>query len=105
MPSIARPAGATCIHPVPHLFIQRWFGGVGYCGIFYSSTSQLFHDARLHVRLGQYKQAIQDYDEAITLNPLHVNSYVARGRAHQLLGNSTEAERDLQKATELGYTP
>ena len=70
-----------------------------------SSTSQLFHDARLHVRLGQYKQAIQDYDEAIILNLLHVNSYVAGGRAHQLLGNSTEAERDLQKVTELGYTP
>ena len=73
----------------------------GHCGIFYSSTSsdprrnhssgprsstsQLFHDAGLHVRLGQYKQAIQDYDEGITLNPLHVNSYVARGRAHQFL--------------------
>ena len=77
----------------------------GHCGIFYSSTSQVFHDGRLHDLLGQYKQAIQDYEEAKTLNPLHVNSYVASGRAHQLLGNSTEAERDLQKATELGYTP
>jgi hypothetical protein len=25
--------------------------------------------------------------------------------AHQLLGNSTKAQRDLQKAKELGYTP
>ena len=77
----------------------------GHCGIFYSLTSQFFHAGRLHVLLGQYKQAIQDYEEAKTLNPLHVNSYVASGRAHQLLGNSTEAERDLQNATELGYTP
>ena len=55
--------------------------------------------------LGQYEQAIQDFDEAIRLDPTYAGDYYNRGRAHQLLGNSTDAERDSQKAKELGHTP
>ena len=52
--------------------------------------------------MGQYEQAIHDYDEAIRLDPTNARTYHDRGSSHRLLGNSKEAERDFQKAKELG---
>jgi Flp pilus assembly protein TadD len=55
--------------------------------------------------LGQYKQAIQDYDEAIRLNPQDAEAYYVRGLIYGELGKSDEAARDFAKAKELGYDP
>ena len=57
------------------------------------------------MELGQYERAIQDYDEAIRLNPQYVYAYNNRGLTYQSLGKVEEAERDFQKAKELGYNP
>ena len=51
----------------------------------------------------EYELARSNLDEAIRLDPTYVSTYGWRGLAHQILGNSTEAERDLQKAKELVF--
>ena len=49
------------------------------------------------------REALQDVDAAIRLNPEHANSYIARVRTHTLLGMETEAQRDAAQAVALGY--
>jgi len=48
---------------------------------------------------------IQDYDEAILLNPQNALAFHIRGLTYETLGMSKEAEVDLAKAKELGYDP
>ena len=55
--------------------------------------------------LGQYERAIQDFDEAIRLNPQDANAYYNRGLAYGDLGKRVESERDIRKAKELRYPP
>ena len=55
--------------------------------------------------LGQYERAIQDFGDAIRIDPLYAKSYYNRGITYERLGKSTEAERDIAKAKELGYDP
>ena len=55
--------------------------------------------------LGQHERAIQDYDEAIILDPEYAKVYYLRGLSYNMLGKSEEAEQNLQKAKELGYEP
>ena len=52
--------------------------------------------------LGQYERAIQDYNEAIRLDPKDADAYYNRGIAYGKLGRSVEAERDIAKAEEIG---
>jgi len=52
--------------------------------------------------LGQYERAIQDFDEAIRLNPQNAGAYHNRGVAYGRIGKSIEEERDFAKAKELG---
>ncbi|MGB0525073.1 MAG: tetratricopeptide repeat protein [Flammeovirgaceae bacterium] len=51
--------------------------------------------------LGQYKEAILDYDKAIQLNPNHTNAYNNRGFAKRKLGRYKEAILDYNKAIQL----
>ena len=51
------------------------------------------------------ERAIDDYDEAIRLDPEFARAYYKRGVAYRAIGKSIEAERDLAKAKELGYPP
>jgi len=46
--------------------------------------------------------AIQDFDEAIRLNPQNAGAYHNRGVAYGRIGKSIEEERDFAKAKELG---
>ena len=55
--------------------------------------------------LGQEERAIEDYDEAIRLDPEYALAYNNRGVAYQAIGKSIEAERDFARAKELGYGP
>ena len=55
--------------------------------------------------LGQYERAIQDYDEAIRIDPLDAHAYYNRGFIYERPGKSTESELDIAKAKELGYDP
>ena len=51
--------------------------------------------------LGQYERAIQDFDEAIRLDPQDADAYYNRGVVYGRIGKSIEAERDFAKAKEL----
>tara|TARA_B100000315_G_scaffold163313_1_gene151884 strand:- start:567 stop:725 length:159 start_codon:yes stop_codon:yes gene_type:complete len=48
---------------------------------------------------------VQDLDEAIRLDPQFAIAYYMRGLGYERLGKATEADRDYQKAKELGYNP
>ena len=50
----------------------------------------------------QHQRAIQDLDEAIRLDPQLAVAYTNRAEAYTLLGMDTDAQRDLDRAVELG---
>jgi Tfp pilus assembly protein PilF len=51
--------------------------------------------------LGNYRQAIEDYDKSIEINPnFHVRAYYNRGVAYTMLGNYPQAIEDYNKAIE-----
>ncbi len=51
--------------------------------------------------LGQYARAIQDYDEAIRLDPNEEMNFDARGKAYDHLGQYTRAIQDYDEAIRL----
>ena len=51
----------------------------------------------------EYEKAIENYDEAIRLNPQYGSVYYNRGIAYRNLGQQEIADRDFQKAKELGH--
>jgi len=54
--------------------------------------------------LGNYAQAIKDYDKAIELDPRDAVAYDNRGYAYGHLGNYAQAIKDYDKAVELNPT-
>ena len=65
----------------------------------YNNRGVLQHEGR------DYNWAIYDYDEAIRVDSEYAKAYNNRGLTYQSLGKVEEAERDFQKAKELGYEP
>ena len=55
--------------------------------------------------LKQDERAIEDYNQAIKIDPNDGYAYYWRGQAHSQLGNSAQSAKDLAKAEELGYEP
>ncbi|MGA8128372.1 MAG: tetratricopeptide repeat protein, partial [Syntrophobacteraceae bacterium] len=49
-------------------------------------------------KIGDYRQAISDYDRAIEINPKYVEAYYNRAVAYAKLGNSSQAVEDLKTA-------
>ena len=47
--------------------------------------------------LGQYERAIEDYDQAIRLNPGQTWAYHSRAMAHCVLGHAEEALQDYRR--------
>ncbi|PKN18041.1 MAG: hypothetical protein CVU71_10985 [Deltaproteobacteria bacterium HGW-Deltaproteobacteria-6] len=52
-------------------------------------------------KLGNYKQAVADFDKAIVLNPRNAAAFYNRGLTHHKLGNYKQAVVDFDKAIEL----
>lgn len=55
-----------------------------------------------NMALGQAEAAIEDFSEAIALNPVDYTAYHLRGQALARLGRSDEAIADLERAVTLG---
>ncbi|NLD82107.1 MAG: tetratricopeptide repeat protein [Smithella sp.] len=51
--------------------------------------------------LGDYPQAIKDFDEAIRIKPEYAEAYYNRGLAHKALGNAGQAIADYSRAIRL----
>jgi len=55
-----------------------------------------------YAKLGNYQQAIQDYNKAVQINPRLIDVYIGRGVAYLMQGNKKSGCRDVQKACALG---
>jgi tetratricopeptide (TPR) repeat protein len=66
-----------------------------------SSTETYYNRAMENARTGRYKEAIEDFTQAIRLNPNYFKAYKYRGLACEKLGYENRAHSDLKKATEL----
>lgn len=51
---------------------------------------------------GQFDRAIQDYDQALRLNPRHPNAYVNRGVSYERKGQHDRALQDYKRANAMG---
>jgi tetratricopeptide (TPR) repeat protein len=51
--------------------------------------------------LGNIKEAIECYNQAIKIDPNDVLAYCNRSKSHQILGNTKEAKIDLETAGKL----
>lgn len=54
-----------------------------------------------HSGKGEYFEAIQDYDQAIALNPEYAAAYYNKGIAKRNSGRTQAAKADFQKACQL----
>ena len=70
-----------------------------------SSPTTYFEKGNDYLKRGDYQKAIEQYDEAIRLDPQDTIAYYNRGILYGLIGKTIEAERDFAKAKELGYDP
>ncbi len=52
--------------------------------------------------LGKYRQAIEDCNKAIELNPKYADPYYNRAAAYMRLGNYRQAIEDFKTAARLG---
>jgi tetratricopeptide (TPR) repeat protein len=53
-------------------------------------------------KLGDYDEALQDYNKAIEMNPSFAYAYYNRGLAKYMLGNQNGPCSDCRKAQEMG---
>ncbi|MGZ3607884.1 MAG: tetratricopeptide repeat protein, partial [Syntrophales bacterium] len=67
----------------------------------YPETESYLKRGNAYIRLGNYKQAISDYDRAIEINPNYVKAYINRGNTYINLGNYKQAISDYDRAIEI----
>ena len=61
-----------------------------------------YNRGQIYFSLGDNERAIQDFDDAIRLNPKLGVAYANRATAYTLLGMDEEAQRDVDRAIDLG---
>lgn len=66
-----------------------------------SPCQQYINSGQQHFSKGEYKQAINNYDKAVELEPQNAMYYEYRALAFKLLGDSDRAIADYSKALEL----
>ncbi len=55
----------------------------------------------VHLNLGNEQAAIEDYTQAIRLDPNHADAYNSRANIYRQLGNKEEAIADFHQAADL----
>lgn len=55
--------------------------------------------------MGQFQWAIEDYDQAIRLDPQFPLAYANRALAYTVIDRDLEAQRNADRAAELGFDP
>ncbi len=65
------------------------------------SAKDYFDSGRAAQQRGEYKKAVEDYDEAIVLNPKYAIARYNRGNTHLVLNNYQDAIEDYAAALEL----
>ena len=58
-----------------------------------------------HAIRGEFDKAIDDFTEALRLNPEDADNYNNRGIANEDNGEQAKADADFAKARELGFEP
>ena len=56
-----------------------------------------------YTQLGEFRRAIEDYDDVIHLDSQNVKAYAFRALAHTALNMDTEAQQDFDQAVRLGF--
>ena len=64
-------------------------------------ASYYYNRGNDYAKLGNHKQAIEDFKKAIELNPKEGDFYRKRGASYFVLGNHNQAIKDYDKAIEL----
>lgn len=66
---------------------------VASCG---SPAEPYYSEGKAHHEKGEYEEAIEDFTEAIRLDPNHAGAYCMRGVAHYEMGEYRGGHRRLQ---------
>lgn len=61
-----------------------------------------FQRGKLHMKLKQHENAIQDFNKVLSLNPDVKDAYFQRGRTYRRMGKKKTGLNDIRKAAELG---
>ena len=71
-----------------------------------SPTAEWHHEQgrKLYFR-GRYDEAIEEYTEAIRLNPEYASAYMNRGLSYKQIGKKDEALADFEKVITLADNP
>src|SRR5207247_887673 len=54
-----------------------------------------------YTETARYKDAISEYGQALTINPVSVEAYRRLAEAHEAMGNTSEAEQVYKRAVQL----
>ena len=57
--------------------------------------------AYAYLKMGNAERAIDDFTSAIALHPTFKQTYIARGKAFELVGDLENAQRDYERAKEV----
>ena len=68
---------------------------------FAMKANELYQQGRDRARRGLYKEAFEDFTQAINLNPDFVEAYMLRADTRNLLGDKQGAVTDFQKAIDI----
>ncbi len=61
-----------------------------------------YHLASLFMAVGNLQSAVQDFTTAIRLDPQYADAYTRRGMMYTLLDKDDEANKDFDRAVQLG---
>lgn len=75
--------------------------GTGIYSTYWFDADTFYNQGMENARRGRYKQAIEDFTQAIRLNPNHIKAYKYRGLACAKLGYENRAAADANKAAQL----